>query len=294
MNSSIDIDAPDRIFIALRDGEIAIRRYGRRGAPRFLFAHANGFCASAYRQVFAAMGDRFDIYAVDLRGHGRSRLPADPLTHRSMAAYGKDVAQLLDALGDDGEGAWTLAGHSLGAVSVTLAAVGRGDVAALRLIEPVATPRWYSALARTPLWRFIAPNTPLVKGARGRRGHFADRAAVKARYSTKSLFAGWADGVLDDYLTDGLYETQGGVALSCAPAWEAATFAGQAQDIWSAVKKAPAPIRVLAVRHPTTTVRPFAIRRFRKSGARVEIAEGLTHLAPFENAALAARFLLGE
>jgi len=293
MNSSAENSARERIFVQLPDGEIAIRRFGRRGAPRFLFAHANGFCASAYRQVFFAMGDHYDIYAVDLRGHGLTRLPADPQTHRSMAAYGDDIAHLLNALDEPDRGAWTLAGHSLGAVSVTLASVGRRDVEALRLIEPVAMPRWYSFLARTPIWRFVAPNTPLVRGARGRRGHFADRAAVKARYASKSLFASWADGVLDDYLEDGLYETQGGVALSCAPAWEAATFAGQAQDFWGAVNKAPAPISVLAANHPSTTTRPFALRRLRKAGARVEVVDGLTHLAPFENPGLAARFLLG-
>ena len=283
-----------RQLVALSDGEIALRRFGRQGAPPFLFAHANGFCASAYRRVFEAMGDRYDIHAVDLRGHGRSRLPVDPANHSSMDVYGRDVAALLDVLNasSPARAPWTLAGHSLGAVAVTLAAAGRKDVAALRLIEPVAMPRWFSFAAKTPFWILFAQRLPLAKGARARRAHFPDRASVHRRYATKSLFAGWADGVLDDYLEDGLYETDGGVALSCAPAWEAATFSGHAQDFWGAVKSAPAPISVLVASHPSTTVRPFALKRLENAGAHVVRADGLTHLVPMENPALAAQFLL--
>lgn len=287
-------EAVDRMFAPLSDGEIALRRFGAAGAPRLLFAHANGFCASAYRRMFEAMGDAFDIFAVDLRGHGRSRLHADPAAHSDMRVYARDIAELLDALGGEAAGPWTLAGHSLGAVSVTLASVGRRDVAALRLIEPVATPYWFTFAAHTPFWPFLAAQLPLVKGARGRRGHFPDRDFVRRRYASKSLFAGWADGVLDDYLEDGLYETQDGVALSCSPAWEAASFSGHGHDFWAAVRQAPAPISVLAARHPSTTTRPFALRRLQKAGAKIVMVDGLTHLAPFEDPARAARFLLGD
>ena len=284
------------MMIPLGDGEAALLRFGRAGAPPLLFAHANGFCASAYRQMFEAMGERFDIFAADLRGFGRSRLPADPARHRSMDVFGADLARLIDALAPHAgrHASWTLAGHSLGAVSAALAAVGRTDIVALRLIEPVATPRWLSLLAGAPFWPLFSPAMPLVRAARARRAVFPDRAFVRGRYAGKPLFSTWAAGVLEDYLEDGLREIDDGVELSCAPAWEAATFAGQAQDFWKAAAVAPAPLRVLVARDASSTTPPAAQRRLRRLGAVIERVDGLTHLMPFEDPARAAAFLAAD
>lgn len=282
-------------MVPIADGEISVLRFGAETAPPLLFAHANGFCASAYRQMFEALGDRFNIFGVDLRGFGRTTLPTDPDRHRSMDAFSADINLLVDALASNFSirGRWIFAGHSLGGASATLAAVGRRDIAALRLIEPVATPRRLAMLARTPLWSIFVGETPLVRGARGRRAAWPDRASVRESYSKKPLFSTWADGVLDDYLDDGLRDEEGAVTLSCAPAWEAATFAGQAHDFWRAVDNAPAPLTVLAARHQSTTVPREAVRALGKRGVRVVTVEGRTHLFPFEDPSAAAEFLAG-
>lgn len=282
-----------RIGISLADGEIAMLRYGREGAPPLLFAHANGFCASAYRQMLDTIGDRCDIFAVDLRGHGRTSLPTGRADHRGLDIFGADVSALLSALGKINSARWTLTGHSLGAVAVTLAAVGRADVARLRLIEPVAMPRRWHALARTPFWPMIADAIPLVRSARARRREWPDAASAKASYGRKKLFSTWADGVLEDYLDDGLKVEAGGVALACAPEWEATNFAAQAHDFWGALAAASVEVAVLAARHPSTTVSESAHRRFARLGASVRMVEGRTHLIPFEDPAAAAEFLAG-
>ena len=283
-------------MVRIADGEIAVLRFGAENAPPLLFAHANGFCASAYRQMFEALGDRFNIFGIDLRGFGRTTLPADPHRHRSMDVFAADIKELIDALIRDHSvrGQWIFAGHSLGGASAALAAAGRRDIAALRLIEPVATPRSWAMMARLPFWRNLASAAPLVKGARGRRARWPDRAAVRASYEKKPLFSTWAEGVLDDYLEDGLRDEGDAVALSCAPAWEAATFAGQAHDFWAAVEEAPAPLTVLAADHQSTTVPPAAARALEKRGARVVKVEGRTHLFPFEDPKAAAEFLAGD
>lgn len=274
-------------------GDIAMLRFGRDGAPPLLFAHANGFCASAYRQMLEALGDRYDVYAVDLRGHGRSGASADPAAIRSADLYGDDLDQALTSLGEQiAPGAcWTLAGHSLGAVAATLAAARRDDVGSLRLIEPVALrPILYWA-AKTPFWPLIAARWSLVAGARKRRASWPSRADVVASYEGKPLFSTWAPGILEDYLHDGLREGADGVELSCVPAWEAATFAAQGHDFWRALARVRAPIRVLAARHSSTTTPPYALRRLEAAGVAVEAIDGATHLYPFEDPAGAARFL---
>lgn len=284
---------PQRDRIAIPGGDIAVLRFGQAGAPPLLYAHANGFCASAYRRMLEHLGPRFDVFAVDLRGHGRTTLPTDRTDFKGLDPYGADIGALLTAIRRKSKigGRWTLSGHSLGAVAATLAAVGREDVAALRLVEPVAMPPFWYWAARTALWPLIAPRLPLVAGARNRRASWPDRASVIASYRKKPLFASWANGVLEDYLSDGLAETAGGVSLSCAPAWEAANFAAQAHDFWGAVRMAPAPIAVLAARHPSSTTPPGSVRRFRRLGAEIVLIDGVSHLAPFENPAAVARFL---
>lgn len=286
----------ERIRVAISDGDMHLLRFGKRGASPLLFAHANGFCASAYRRMLMLLGDAFDIYAIDLRGHGKTALPTENPAHRGLSLFGRDVGALLDRLGGEtAPASWRLAGHSLGAVAVTFASAGREDVEELRLIEPVAMAPYYRLLASTPFWPVLAGKTHLVRAARRRRARWRTRSEVFERYRGKGLFKPFAPGVLEDYLEDGLSDDGEGVRLSCAPEWEAANFAAQADDFWAALKKAPAPVSVLAANHPrTSTVSRAAARRLRRLGASVEIIDGPSHLIPFEAPARAASFLKGE
>jgi len=77
LKSSLSLDrdfARRRIMVAIDDGEMSVLRYGEKDAPPLMFGHANGFCASAYRQMFEALGERFDIFGVDLRGFGATMI----------------------------------------------------------------------------------------------------------------------------------------------------------------------------------------------------------------------------
>lgn len=279
---------PERFSLEFDDGALAGWRWPGAGKPPLLFCHATGFCASAYKQMLGFLSDRFDIYALDMRGHGRTSLPADPRRLKSWRVYAQDIARFLDAKKSD---PWTLAGHSMGGVTATLAARGRTDVAALKLVEPVAMPRWLTLLAATPLWPLTSRRWPLVQGAAKRRSTWSARSEVVASYRRKPLFRDWSAGALSDYLEDGLTETDDGVRLSCAPQWEAATFAAQANNFWGAVARAPAPVAVYAAASLTSTVSAAARGRFCALGAQLEVARGVTHLAPMEKPAAVAQFI---
>lgn len=277
-----------------RRGEVSGRRWPNDGAPQLVFLHATGFCASAYAQMMSVARARFDIYALDLRGHGGTTLPADPASLRSWDTYAEDLCVALRLLPPPPRGR-VLSGHSCGAVVAALAAARPGFEAAgllsLALIEPVTPPRGMSLFAKTPFWPLIAARWPLVRGAKARRAEFPSRSAAAESYARKPLFARWAQGALAAYLEDGLIEGTDGVRLACRPAWEAATFAAQAHDFWGAVERAPAPISVLAAVDPSSTVSPAARRRLRRLGATISEIAGATHLAPFEDPGAAAAFL---
>jgi pimeloyl-ACP methyl ester carboxylesterase len=280
-----------RFTLALPDGAIAGLRFGTPGAAPMLFAHANGFCAGAYRQMLERC-EGYDIFAIDLRGHGRSTLPADP-ARVTYALHAGDLGAAIAAVRAQFAivGPITLAGHSLGAVAAAMAAAHRDDVAALRLIEPVATPEHFRFAAMTPVWPFVAARMPLVVGARRRRASFASRAAARAAYEGKSLFRHFAPGALDDYLIDGMRPDVGGVRLACAPEWEAANFAARGNEFWGAVRCARAPVAVLGAAGPSTTLFGDAAGRLRRLGAAVALASGAGHLAPMEQPDRVAAFL---
>jgi len=283
-------DAPTRMTTAIGGGVIAGWHWSQAGKPPLLFCHATGFCASVYKQMLQALSADFDVFAIDLRGHGRTRLDANPDHLRSWNIYARDIAEFLNFQNKTN---WTLAGHSMGAIAATMAARGRTDIASLKLIEPVAMPPLLALAAKMPIWSFYAQRLPMVQQAARRRSAWPDRAAVEATYARKRLFAAWADGVLSDYLEDGLCDIADGVSLACAPRWEAATFAAQANPFWAALAHAPAPVSVLAADHPSTTAPGAAQRRFARFGAAVALVGGVSHLAPMEDPDLAARFVLG-
>ncbi|VAV92894.1 hypothetical protein MNBD_ALPHA05-702, partial [hydrothermal vent metagenome] len=110
----------------------------------------------------------------------------------------------------------------------------------------------------------------------------------------KPVFRNWAPGVLDDYLEDGLADDDGGVGLTCAPAWEAATFQAHDNDFWGALRAAPAPVCVLAADHKSSTVWRHAHRRFKRIGVSVTLQAGVSHLIAMERPDLAAQFVAGE
>ncbi|GJL91014.1 alpha/beta fold hydrolase [Hyphococcus sp.] len=275
-----------RFSIDLDGGALTGWRWRNWDKPPLLFLHATGFCASAYRQMLTPVSEHFDVFALDLRGHGDNSLPALPANLRSWRPYVEDVRAFLNVQSRAG---WVLSGHSLGAATALMASQARKDVAALKLIEPVAIPEWMSVLAKTPIWPLLSPRIKLVRLAARRRAVWPDRQSAFSAYSRKGLFKSWAPGVLGDYLEDGLKEDAeggdgaGSLTLACSPEWEAATFAAQGNDFWRAARSVRAPISIFAADHPSSTLPLAARRRFGRLGASVLVKDGVSHLAPMEN-----------
>ncbi len=281
---------PQRFAVALDDGELAGWRWANDHAPALLFCHATGFCASVYKQMLQHLSSEFDIYALDMRGHGKTSLPADPEGLRSWGVYAGDVIAFLDA---QPEKKWVLAGHSLGAITIALAAKARSDVSALALIEPVVIPAPVAAMAKTPLWRLMGRRSPMARRAAKRRSQWPGRADVLKSYAGKAIFASWADGVLGDYLEDGLESSAAGkgVTLACHPEWEAATFAALDTNFASAVRQHTVSMSIFAGRPDDTTINKSARRRCVNWGIPVTESSRLSHLAPMEGPKECADFI---
>jgi pimeloyl-ACP methyl ester carboxylesterase len=267
-------------------GTIAAIEFGPENRPLdILFLHANGFNALTYRLVMAELDPALRLLAVDLRGHGLTTLPV-PAEHPGWQIYADDVLALVAALG---EAPRILAGHSMGAATAMLAAPALPKIERLMLFEPVIVPAPIRAAAGgQPM-----PNLPMVQTALRRKAAFATREDAFDAYDGRGAFRTWQEGMLTDYLTDGLIQAADGLTLACTPAWEAANFAtfGMADPLAGlAASKAPASIFVAA--HGSTcnldmaALKP-AVRR------RITLATlpGTSHFLPMERPGIVCKAL---
>ncbi len=259
-----------------------------------VFAHANGFNAMTYRSILGPLSLSLRIIAMDQRGHGASRLPANPQGRRSWADLRDDLVALLETLGD---GPVILAGHSMGATACLLAAHERPDrVRALALFDPVVLPRWTSALMHRAPWLAtrIYSRMSLTQGALRRRSVFESFGAAFRAYRGRGAFRTWPEIMLADYVAGGFRERDDGtVELSCAPAWEASNFAAQGNDTWRALDRATAPIDIYqsATQSACRIGAAVGLQR-RNPRLHVHVVPQSTHFLPMERPDLVRDALL--
>ncbi|MNK92857.1 Haloalkane dehalogenase [compost metagenome] len=276
---ALALSAPRRLSVPIDNrwggGEMAVLDFGDPARPvDLVFAHANGFNAYAYRSLLQPLSGALRIWAPDLRGHGRSRLPAEPAGRRSWKDHRDDLIALLDAV--DGPPV-ALAGHSIGGTSSLLAAAERPErVSRLLLLDPVIWRREMVLVMNLPLVGRLADRNPIVAGTRRRRALFDSREQAQAAYRGRGAFKGWSDMMLADYLVDGLTETDRGFELTCSPAWEASNYAAQAHNPWRALRRFSGSVRILKAGCGALCAVPAG-----EGGARrVETVAGGGHLFP--------------
>ena len=286
----------ERRTYPLSSGDMAAVHFGRTSNPlKLVFLHANGFNALSYASVLEPLG--VHAMAVDLRGHGRTTLPADPKALRNWLTFRDDVVELFERhIAHDPRRPVVLAGHSLGAATGILAARKLGRrISGYAGLDPVIL---------GPLWRFVASlpgyraytkrRMPLARGAGNRRAEFGSKEAAFAHYNGRGAYKRFPDQVLRDYLTDGMRSVEGSVRLACEPAWEQAIFVAQAHDVIGAAKFLPRFSRIMfAGRGAPQT--PGAREAIAKTLGPDRVARDMEvgHLFPLERPELATEVLKG-
>ena len=195
--------------------------------------------------------------------------------------HAKDISEALAKLAPQGA---VLAGHSMGATSALLASARVPHlVKGLCLFDPVLAPATFYLYAKLP-WVFDnwRKNFPMARAAGKRRATFASREAAVAAYTGRGAFKSWPIQTLIDYCQDGFRDLpEGGVTLSCAPAFEAACFAGQRHNPLAALRNIGWPARLLrGGRHSTTMA--LLINKLERSGIAVETVSDTSHFLPME------------
>jgi pimeloyl-ACP methyl ester carboxylesterase len=265
------------IASASGDGRVAGIEFGDPARPLdVIFLHANGFNALTYRSILAPLASEMRILAVDLRGHGRTGLPADPEGRTNWLCFRDDLLGLLDALGDPKP---IMSGHSMGGcTSLLTASIAPERIRTMVFFDPVIMPRTMQ------LGPGDTPDSPLLEGARRRRARFDSKEAVIAAYTGRGAFRTWTPQMLADYVEDGFKRSsEGGVELTCAPMWEAANFASHMHDPWPALDHYQGGIRMFRAETGTTARIDDDLGALVASGrVRTETVPGTSHFLPME------------
>jgi pimeloyl-ACP methyl ester carboxylesterase len=113
---------------------------------------------------------------------------------------------------------------------------------------------------------------------------FGTRQMMFDAYKGRGAFATWPDEMLRDYIEGGTRDLPNGeVELSCAPAWEAATFASAGQSFWRALGRVACPVHVLYAETESTLREGVpALIRERQPDWILQLVPGTTHFLPME------------
>jgi pimeloyl-ACP methyl ester carboxylesterase len=107
---TVDVRGVNHYYEWIRNSETSSSK------PVMVFVHGWGGSARYWRSTAAALSDDFDCLLYDLRGFGRSSLPAQTIVGYEMEDYSDDLAILLDVLNLDRV---YINAHSMGASIAT-------------------------------------------------------------------------------------------------------------------------------------------------------------------------------
>lgn len=255
--------------------EIATWHYGGDGPP-LLLAHATGFHGRCWIPFAAELSDRFDVWALDHRGHGASGKSPDG-RYDDWSLLVDDLLAVIDVTGLAG---WRGLGHSLGGALLLLAERRRpGIFGGICCFEPVVVP--------PDLFSDVDPTAGprLNEVARKRRASFASKRAAFDNYRSKPPFSRFDPEALAAYVEFGFVEEPSGrVTLACAPDEEASVYEGAAKSgAWEALPSIRPTVTVLGGGEgddPMSSV-VERIARHLPRGAALRVP-GVDHFGPFE------------
>lgn len=258
--------------------------------PHLHFAHATGFSALTYLDLFRRLNDRMNIDAWDMRGHGINRALATDVLYGGWETYYRDLCSFLAT---HHKPVW-LAGHSIGA-TVSLAAARRypEKVHGLILCDPVILPLKQRAMLQFAKWVGRSQSFGLAKGAKLRRHRFASQDEAWQNFRNKKAFGSWPDQWLRNYVASAFHEASTGIEISCPPDWESLTFGHTEVSPWRHIEDIGKPIIVLAG-ESGSTFPSSEHRRFidRVKHSEIRVLPGTTHFLPMEKPELVAEVIL--
>lgn len=131
------IPPAERLAVATADGlTLAAHIYGKPADPELLFVHGLNQCRLCWDRQVAGLADRFRIVTFDLRGHGDSDKPLEPMAYSQGDRWADDLRAVIDAarLRRPTVVGWSLGGLVIG---LYLARHGASGLHGVHLVAPL-------------------------------------------------------------------------------------------------------------------------------------------------------------
>ena len=254
-----------------------------KSAPVIHWAHANGFSGGTYAPLLSRLTDLAHIYAWDARGHGATKLSANPKELKSWGPYKDDMIRFVEKLADRHGQKIYLTGHSLGATTSILAAAERPDlVEGLVLVDPVIIPYhlgWLSGFLHQ--LKLPHPVGHLIRRSSRRRRVFKSRSEIAQSYFGRGAFTKDDEGFLNAYLESAIEPKEGGVGLCCQPEWEAQNYIAQRHNSARAIKALTCNVVLVQAEKGSTVYSNKPFLKTRKP-VTFRTIKDTTHFLPFE------------
>ena len=228
---------PKQQTIHLPDVDLCVFEWGEPDGQPVLLVHATGFHARCWDQVVARLPQDWHIFAVDMRGHGRSS-NSEPFTWKQ---FGDDLLrvcehlQLRNAIG---------VGHSMGGHCVTHVAGHSAEFFKhLILVDPVIFGPDVYRSKRQEQFASVSEH-PVAR----RRNHFASVTEMLDRFADRMPYKVWQPEVFEDYCRYGLLPVSDGEGyeLACPGYVEASIYMGNFDaNLYQLIKTIDAPTVVL-------------------------------------------------
>jgi pimeloyl-ACP methyl ester carboxylesterase/catechol 2,3-dioxygenase-like lactoylglutathione lyase family enzyme len=223
---------PASRFVSIDGLRLHYLDFGGDGPPAVLH-HGTGFHAWLWTPIAQALARRYQVFALDARGHGDSDTPKSGYRWEGFIA---DLIRFVDALGLVGS---LGVGHSLGATTTAGAAAERPELfSAVVLLDPILFPREFRTL--------FDVESSMSAVARKRRERWSRPEDAFESYRGRGPFAKWPDDMLRLYVDHGFVPDDRGVRLKCPPNVEAQVFDMNTQfDSWGAIDRLTVPALVV-------------------------------------------------
>ena len=274
------------------EGETSfIEIFDNTDKPGFQFAHATGFNALTYKELLEPLSDNFNVRAVDARGHGFTKLKANPQDMYDWKIYCDDLIKSVQLFVEKTQKPIILSGHSMGAASAIQVAAIRPDlVSGLVLVDPVLMTNKIKVIFKIGRKYPLFKNFPIIKqgmmmseATKKRRRYWKNKEEIFNSYKNKLIFKTWTETTIRNYIEGGTELIGDETRLTCDPLWEAATFSSWKHDAMGLIDKLNCPITLLQAEFNSTARGngPIKLMQQDKLGVH-KIVKGSTHFLPME------------
>jgi len=239
------------------------------------FAHANGFPAPSYQQIFNQLPDDFEVHALTKFAHSE-RFPVN-------ANLGNQVAELIDYLIHKVAKPVYVVGHSMGAVVSFMAACERPDlIKGLIMLDPPIA----SGLARiafkllkySPLMDTFSP----AGKAKVRCQSWPLGTDLVAYFKSRALFKNVQSACIQDYVEAVIDEQEGKLHLNFDAQIEASIYRNVPHNINQYYQRLSVPSLLVTGSNSDVCLPSFLATFVKKTHIEHLIFEDGGHMFPLE------------